>query len=136
MTGQLVTRDAHSKTLISLILPTPNSACAGAVVLEGLRISNAEAKPNINLCVLEARNYDLRYYAELTMHVITRPIVLSAYVFAVWSLTANIGITHAFLWSTGPLSNWLIWLSLAVLLSRLASNFRRTERTHRSLTEH
>jgi hypothetical protein len=104
-------------------------------VLEGLRTPNAEAKPNINLCVLEARNYDLRYYTELIMHVITRPTVLSAYVFAVWSLTANIGLTNAFLWSTGPLSNWLIWLGLAVLLNGLASNSQWTERTHRSIAE-
>jgi hypothetical protein len=104
-------------------------------VLEGLRTPNAEAKPNINLCVLEARNYDLRYYTELIMHVITRRTVLSAYVFAVWSLTANIGLTNAFLWSTGPLSNWLIWLGLAVLLNGLASNSQWTERTHRSIAE-
>jgi hypothetical protein len=84
---------------------------------------------------LEARNYHLHYYAELITHVITLPTVLSAYVLAVWSLTANIGLTDAFPWPTGPLSNWLIWLGLAVLLSLLASKFQRTERTHRLVTE-
>jgi hypothetical protein len=44
------------------------------------------------------------------------PGVLSVYTLAGWSLTANLGLTHSFLWSEGPLSNWMIWLALALLL--------------------
>jgi hypothetical protein len=125
MTSELVTRDARSKTFIKFILPTPTAARAGAVVLEGLRTSSIEARPNRNLRFLEAKNYELRYYAELITDVVTLPTVLSAYVFAVWSLTATIGLTDGFPWSTGPLSNCLIWLGLAALLNLLASKFQR-----------
>jgi hypothetical protein len=34
-----------------------------------------------------------------------------------WSLTANLGLTHSFPWSEGPLSNWMVWLGVAVLLT-------------------
>ena len=47
------------------------------------------------------------------------PAVFAIYVIAVWSLTADLGFTKHFPWSGGPLSNWMIWLGLA-LLSNLA----------------
>lgn len=77
--------------------------------------------------ILQARNGDLRYYMALIMLVVTGPAVLSAYVFAVWDLTANMGLTNSFPWSAGPLSNWMIWLALALLLNLVASKFHRAE---------
>jgi hypothetical protein len=50
---------------------------------------------------------------------IAGPAVFAVYVIAVWSLTADLGFTKSFPWSGGPLSNWMIWLGLA-LLSNLA----------------
>jgi|SRR3954469_10967213 hypothetical protein len=44
------------------------------------------------------------------------PAVLSAYAFAAWSLTADMGWTDSFPFATGPLSNWMIWLGTAVAL--------------------
>jgi hypothetical protein len=75
----------------------------------------------------QIRNDDLRYYMALIALVVTGPTVLSAYVFAVWGLTANIGLTNSFPWTAGPLSNWMIWLGLALLLNPLALNLHRTK---------
>lgn len=49
------------------------------------------------------------------------PAVFSAYAFALWSLAANLGWTNTFVFSAGPLSNWLVWFGIAVLTNVAAS---------------
>ncbi|HEY7306644.1 MAG TPA: hypothetical protein VH601_21150 [Bryobacteraceae bacterium] len=49
------------------------------------------------------------------------PAVFCAYAFAFWSLAANLGWTDSFIFSTGPLSNWLVWLGIAILTNLAAS---------------
>ena len=53
------------------------------------------------------------------------PAVFSCYVFAVWSLADNLGWTDTFVFHNGPLSNWLIWLSFAILVNVAAAILRR-----------
>ena len=53
------------------------------------------------------------------------PAVFSAYALAAWSLASNLGWTGSFLFSAGPLSNWLVWLGFAVLLNFAASILKR-----------
>lgn len=53
------------------------------------------------------------------------PAVFLVYAMAAWSLTASLGWQDNFLFSTGPLSNWLIWLGLAILLSFAAGILKR-----------
>src|SRR5271165_3793938 len=53
------------------------------------------------------------------------PAVVSVYVLAFWSLAANIGWTGAFMVSSGPLSNWMVWLGIAVLLQGAAAVLNR-----------
>jgi hypothetical protein len=53
------------------------------------------------------------------------PAVVSAYAVALWSLAANFGWTDSFMFTSGALSNWLIWLSLAILVHVAASILRR-----------
>ena len=53
------------------------------------------------------------------------PAVFSAYAVAAWSLAADLGWTDTFFFSTGPLSNWLVWLLLAVTANVAASILRR-----------
>ena len=53
------------------------------------------------------------------------PAVLCAYAVALWSLSANLGWTDSFLFTSGALSNWLIWLALAILVHSAASILRR-----------
>ena len=53
------------------------------------------------------------------------PAVFLAYAFAVWSLAANLGWTDTFVFVAGPLSNWLVWLSVALLVNTAASILRR-----------
>lgn len=60
---------------------------------------------------------EYRAYKGLAGVLLTGPILFSAYVFAAWALTASIGVTNSFPWSTGPLSNWMIWLASALFLS-------------------
>lgn len=57
--------------------------------------------------------------------VLMGPAVLSVYAFALWSLTSELGWTDSFPFSTGPLSNWIIWLSLAILFHLAAQILRR-----------
>ena len=53
------------------------------------------------------------------------PAVFSAYAFAFWSLAANLGWTDSFVFSTGPLSNWLVWLAIAILVHVASSILKR-----------
>ncbi len=59
------------------------------------------------------------------------PAVFSAYAFAVWSLAANLGWTNTFVFSTGPLSNWLVWLSIAILVNLASSILKRHTQTEK-----
>jgi len=56
------------------------------------------------------------------------PAVFSAYALAFWSLASNLGWTNTFLFSSGPLSNWLVWLTIAILVNVAASILRRHAR--------
>jgi hypothetical protein len=49
------------------------------------------------------------------------PAVFSAYAFAFWSLAANLGWTNSFIFTAGPLSNWLVWVGIAILTNVAAS---------------
>jgi hypothetical protein len=53
------------------------------------------------------------------------PAVVSAYAFALWSLAANLGWTDSFVFAKGPLSNWLIWFGIAILVNLAASILKR-----------
>lgn len=53
------------------------------------------------------------------------PAVVSVYALALWSLASNLGWTDTFVFSTGPLSNWLVWLALAILVNVAAGILRR-----------
>ena len=53
------------------------------------------------------------------------PAVLCAYAVALWSLSADFGWTDTFMFTSGALSNWLVWLGLAILIHVAASVLRR-----------
>jgi hypothetical protein len=53
------------------------------------------------------------------------PAVVSVYALALWSLASNLGWTDTFVFSRGPLSNWLVWLAIAVLVHLAAGILRR-----------
>jgi hypothetical protein len=53
------------------------------------------------------------------------PAVFSVYALAAWSLTSSLGWTESFIFSAGPLSNWLVWLAFAILLNFAASILKR-----------
>jgi hypothetical protein len=53
------------------------------------------------------------------------PAVLSGYVLAGWSLAQNLGWTNTFIFSTGPLSNWFVWLGLAFSIHAAAHILKR-----------
>jgi hypothetical protein len=57
------------------------------------------------------------------------PAVFSVYAFAFWSLSDNLGWTDTFVFQTGPLSNWLVWIGFAILITLAASILRRHTRT-------
>lgn len=53
------------------------------------------------------------------------PLALVAFAFAAWALTAQMNWTAAFLFSEGPLADWMIWALGAVLLRFCASALTR-----------
>ena len=53
------------------------------------------------------------------------PAVFSAYAFALWSLSSSLGWTNTFVFASGPLSNWLVWLAIAILVHVASSILRR-----------
>jgi hypothetical protein len=57
--------------------------------------------------------------------VLMGPAMLSVYAFAVWALTAEMGWTNSFPFAAGPLSNWIIWVLMAVLLHFAFITLRR-----------
>lgn len=57
------------------------------------------------------------------------PAVFSAYALAFWSLAANLNWTGTFPFTSGPLSNWLIWFGIAILLNVAASILRKHTKT-------
>src|SRR4051794_28740290 len=57
--------------------------------------------------------------------VLMGPAMLSVYVFAVWSLTANLGWTDSFPFTSGPLSSWIIWTGLAISIHCAAAILRK-----------
>jgi hypothetical protein len=59
------------------------------------------------------------------LSVLMGPAVFSAYAFALWSLASNLGWTDTFVFISGPLSNWLIWAGIAVLVNVAASILKR-----------
>ncbi|HEX4229289.1 MAG TPA: hypothetical protein VHZ07_11515 [Bryobacteraceae bacterium] len=75
--------------------------------------------------VYQAERLGLHYYLSAIAVMITGPAILSAYAFTLWSLTASIGLTKTFLWSVGPLSNWMTWLAFALFLNIVALYSKR-----------
>jgi hypothetical protein len=56
------------------------------------------------------------------------PAVLSGYALAFWSLAQNLGWTSTFIFSSGPLSNWLVWLGIAFTVHAAAQILKRRTR--------
>lgn len=75
--------------------------------------------------VYQAERIGLHYYLSVIAVMISGPAILSAYAFTLWSLTASIGLTKTFLWSAGPLSNWMTWLALTLLVNIVALYSKR-----------
>ena len=53
------------------------------------------------------------------------PAVFTVYSMAAWSLASNLGWTDSFIFLSGPLANWIVWLGLAILLNLSASVLKR-----------
>jgi hypothetical protein len=75
--------------------------------------------------VYQADRLGLHYYLSLIAVMIKGPAILSAYAFTLWSVIASIGLTKTFLWSAGPLSNWMTWLALALFVNTWALYSKR-----------
>ncbi len=53
------------------------------------------------------------------------PAVVSAYLIALWSVTADLGITGEFMVASGPFSSWIMWMGIAIALHGAAVVLRR-----------
>jgi hypothetical protein len=100
-----------------------------------LRAENARSWPNIvlqgSVIVLERVGVwaaDTAQQFGALVAALMAPAVLSVYAFVAWSLAANLGWTDTFVFKTGPLSNWMIWMGAAVLVSLAAGILRKHSR--------
>jgi hypothetical protein len=57
--------------------------------------------------------------------VLMGPAVFSAYAFAAWALAGDLGWTDSFVFTAGALSNWIIWLGVAVLVNTAAAILKK-----------
>jgi hypothetical protein len=53
------------------------------------------------------------------------PAVFLAYSLTAWDMASSFGWASSFIISSGPLSNWLVWLALAIILNLAASILKR-----------
>jgi hypothetical protein len=70
----------------------------------------------------ESGKPQLLYQIEVLALTFAMLGALSLYSIAFWALTNDLRLTQCFPWSDGPLSNWMIWLALAMTLNALAAN--------------
>jgi LPXTG-motif cell wall-anchored protein len=101
-----------------------------------LRAENSRSWP---ILILQSSNFALErvgsWAADMAQQfgaivaALMGPAVLSVYAFVAWSLAANLGWTDTFVFRTGPLSNWMVWMGAAVLVSIAASILRKRSRT-------
>jgi hypothetical protein len=100
-----------------------------------LRAENSRSWPNVVLAgsgiVLERVGVwaaDTAQQFGALVAALMGPAVLSVYAFVAWSLAANLGWTDTFVFKTGPLSNWMIWMGAAALVTLAASILRKHSR--------
>jgi hypothetical protein len=80
-------------------------------------------------CGTWAVEFSLRFATLLA--AVMGPAVLAAYVFASWSLAANLGWTGSFPFAAGPLSNWLVWAGIAIAVHAAVAVLRRAVRAEK-----
>ena len=73
----------------------------------------------------ESGTQELPYQIEVLARTSAMLGTASLYATALWALTSYLGLTKCFPWSDGPLSNWMIWLGLALTWNFLAANVYR-----------
>jgi hypothetical protein len=71
---------------------------------------------------------DTAQHFALLVAVLMAPAVFSAYAFAAWALAGNLGWTDSFVFTSGALSNWIIWLAIAILVNSAAAILRKHTR--------
>jgi hypothetical protein len=85
---------------------------------------------SINFFVQSATwSVDVAQRFAVALAALMGPAVLAAYIFAAWSLASNLGWTASFPYSSGPLSNWLIWTGIAIAVHVAADVLQRHTRT-------
>jgi hypothetical protein len=70
----------------------------------------------------ESGTPELLYQIEVLARAFAMLGTASLYEIALWGLTNYLGLTRCFPWSGGPLSNWMIWLVLALTWNFLVAN--------------
>ncbi len=108
-------------------MPEPRTT-AIAITTETRRASGLLQTPGNLLARTGAWATDTAQEFGALVAALMGPAVFSGYAFAVWSLAANLGWTNTFLFTSGPLSNWLVWLTIAIMVNVAASILRRHTR--------
>ena len=70
----------------------------------------------------------LRHQAARLARALFGPTTFSFYVIAAWGLTADFDLTRSFPWPQGPLSNWMVWLALALAFRVVPSVIHRASK--------
>jgi len=73
---------------------------------------------------------DISRYCRALAGLIGSTASMLAFVFAAWSVTADLSWTSAFPWSRGPLSHWLTWCAVGAPLRIAARRLTRNPSGH------
>lgn len=98
-----------------------------AVRVEPVRAWSSELLQTVGGALTRAGSWAVdtaQQFASL-VSALMGPAIFSAYCLAAWSLAASMGWTDSFLYSSGPLSNWLVWLGIAILVHVAADVLKR-----------
>jgi hypothetical protein len=119
--GLSMTGSKKMPRLASIISSGRTKGMTGPAVPGWTGIRSAVVWNEVLLNTANRRLLPLRDVAAVLMG----PAMLSVYAFAVWALTAEMGWTNSFPFAAGPLSNWIIWALMAVLLHFAFVTLRR-----------
>jgi hypothetical protein len=109
----------------------PRPTVAVAVPTEDVRTPSAGVVQSTFLVIVRIGTWagDTAQQFGSMVAALMAPAVFSAYAFALWSLAGDLGWTDSFVFQTGPLSNWLIWLGIAILVNVAAGILKRRTRS-------
>ncbi|HZU29240.1 MAG TPA: hypothetical protein VFA04_27205 [Bryobacteraceae bacterium] len=92
--------------------------------LQAIPLVSGAARPHVESDTPAWQSVTARNFYAI-VGALLAPLALVVFVFAAWALTSQMKWTASFLFTEGPLADWMIWALAAVLLRFCASALTR-----------